>query len=447
MRYRGISFIFLVMIVGACAPKNPYTKSYVSDKVKAQSQFDLIKEKQAGKFDIPPGVELKDGVTEDEAVSVAMWNNAQFQADLVGISFAQADVIDAGIIQNPLIRYLSPNAGIVAQGYIYFYLDAIWQRPRRVAAARGDAKKVAENLVQRTFTLIRDVQVAYADLSLAKTRVNVLSQNAQIRNQMSQLANSRLLNGDISELEATTARVDSVNATDILLRAAQDTSILRYRFNALLGIASQDTVIALQPTPAPNFSPIAKTEVLELAYTYQPEIIASLAAIEAAGKRIGWERSRILVFTAVLNGQNFAGTPSALDKLPGYYQPGFQTELPIFNRNEGKIARAKAELEQASLNYIALRQRIALDVSEAYARYELAYKSYQLWNSNVLPPLERAVYLSQDSYGTGDVSYLPVLEATRQMLDARLRKAEVEAELRRSVSQLNFRIGKQVLNQ
>ena len=148
-----------------------------------------------------------------------------------------------------------------------------------------------------------------------------------------------------------------------------------------------------------------------------------------------------------MNGQNFAGTPSALDKLPGYYQPGFQTELPIFNRNEGKIARAKAELEQASLNYIALRQRIALDVSEAYARYELAYKSYQLWNSNVLPPLERAVYLSQDSYGTGDVSYLPVLEATRQMLDARLRKAEVEAELRRSVSQLNFRIGKQVLNQ
>ena len=447
LRHKFKFLIILIMVLGACAPRNPYTKSYVSDRVKSQSKFDLIEKKLAGKFDVPPGVDLKDGVTEDEAVSLAMWNNAQFQADLVGISFAQADVRDAGIIQNPLLRYLSPNAGIVAQGYIYFYLDAIWQRPYRIAAAKRDAKKVAENLVQRSFTMIRDVQVAYADLALAKARVSILSQNAEIRTQMSVLANSRLRNGDISELEATSARVDSVSATDILLRAAQDTSILKYRFNVLLGIASPDTVITLQPSPARGFSSVAKSEVLDLAYTYQPEIAAATAAIEAAGKRIGWERSRILTFTGVLNGQNIAGTSTAENKLPGTFDLGFQTEIPIFNRNEGRIARAKAELEQASLNYIALRQRVALDVSEAYARYDLAFKSYQLWNSNVLPPLERAVNLSQDSYGTGDVSYLPVLEATRQMLDAKLRKAEVEAELRRSVSQLNFRIGKQVLNQ
>jgi outer membrane protein TolC len=63
-----------------------------------------------------------------------------------------------------------------------------------------------------------------------------------------------------------------------------------------------------------------------------------------------------------------------------------------------------------------------------------------------LPPLEQAVRLSRNSYQTGDVSYLPVLEATRQMLDARVRQAEVEAELRKAVSQLNFRIGKKVIN-
>ncbi len=445
--YQSLAIAFVVIVLGACAPRNPYTRAYVSDRVKAQSQHDIIQKKQAGKFDVPPGVSLHDGVTEEEAVSVALWNNAQFQADLVGISFAQADVKDAGIIQNPLLRYLSPNGGIVAQGYIYFYMDAIWQRPHRVAAAKRDAKKVAENLVQRSFTLIRDVQVAYADLALAKTRVGILSDNEKIRTEMSQLANSRLRNGDISELEATTARIDSVNATDVLLRAAQDTSILRYRFNVLLGIASQDTVIYLQPSLAPGLSPLTKSEVLDMAYTYQPELAAATAAIEAAGKRIGWERSRILTFTGVLNSQNIAGTPTGENKLPGTFDLGFQTEIPIFNRNEGRIARAKAELEQASLNYIALRQRIALDVTEAYARYELAFKSYQLWNSNVLPPLERAVTLSRNSYGTGDVSYLPVLEATRQMLDAKLRRAEVEAELRRSVSQLNFRMGKKVLNQ
>ena len=443
---RGLLIITALILV-ACNPRNPYTRSYLSDRVKAQTQFNIIEKKQAGRFDLPPDVNLGDGINEDEAVSVALWNNAQFQAELIGISFAAADVKEAGIIQNPLLQYLSPNAGIVAQGYMYFYLDALWQRPHRVAAAKRDAHKVTENLVQRSFTLIRDVQVAYADLVLAKTKVDIFTQNAQIRTQMSQLANSRLRNGDISELEATTARIDSVNATDNLLRAVLDTVILRKRFNVLLGIESQDTIISLHQSLTPNFTEIDEASFLKLAYANQPELKAATAAIEAAGQRIGWEHSRILVFTGVLNGQNFAGTPSAENKFPETYNLGLRTEVPIFNWNQGRISRAKAELEQASLNYVALRQRIALDVGETYVRYDLAFKSYQLWNSNVLPNLERAVHLSQDSYGTGDISYLPVLEATRQMLDAKLRKAEVEAELRRSVSQLNFRLGKKVLNQ
>jgi cobalt-zinc-cadmium efflux system outer membrane protein len=441
----GFMILGLGFLLG-CNPRNPYTRSYLSDRVKAQSAFDVTPKKEAGKFTVPPSVQMTDGISEDEAVAIALWNNEQYQADLAGISFAAADVKDAGIIQNPLLQYLSPNGGIVAQGYLYFYLDNIWQRPHRVAAAKRDAKKVAENLVQRSFTLIRDVQMAYADLALAKTRVDILSQNSEIRNQMSQLAGSRLRHGDISELEATTARIDSINAADVLLRAVQDTLILRLRFNVLLGVSSQDTVINLRQSPSPDFKPASKRELIEMAYTYQPELAAAKSAIEAAGQRIGWERSRIAVFTGVLNGQNFAGTPSAEKQFPETFNLGLRTEVPVFNWNQGRISRAKAELEQASHNYVAIRQRVALNVSEAYARYETALKSYQLWNSNVLPSLEQAVLLSQNSYGTGDVSYLPVLEATRQMLDAKLRKSEVEAELRRAVSQLNFSLGKRIIN-
>ncbi|HQQ97626.1 MAG TPA: TolC family protein [Cyclobacteriaceae bacterium] len=438
-------FLISLLLAAGCSPRNPYNRSYVADKVRQQQQYEINQEKKAGKFDVPPGVVLSDGVTEDEAVTVALWNNAQYQADLVGLQFAQADLTDAGIIQNPLVRYLSPNGGIVAQGYIYFYLDAIWQRPNRVAAAKRDAHRVAENTIQRTFTLIRDVQNAYADLVLARKKATILQQNAQIRFQISALAHSRLRNGDISELEATTARVDSVNAADNFLRAALDTTVMRARFNTLLGIRA-DTLIPLQSNKAASWQALDKKQIQELTYSFQPELAGATAAMEAAGKRIGWERSRIITLTGVLNGQNFAGTASAENALPRTFDMGVQTEIPIFNRNQGRIARAKAELQQAALNYVAIRQRIDLDLTESYARYEMAWRSYQLWNSNVLPPLEQAVRLSSNSYQTGDVSYLPVLEATRQMLDAQVRQAEVEAELRKAVSQLNFRIGKKVIN-
>ncbi len=433
-------------ILFSCNPHNPYNRSYLSDRVKHQAQFDVTPQKTAGKFQMPPNVNVGDGISEEEAVTIALWNNEQFQMDLAAISFAQANVKDAGIIPNPLLQYLAPNGGIVAQGYLYFYLDQIWQRPHRVAAAKRDAAAVMENMVQRTFTLIRDVQVAYADFALARSRAGILGENADIRRQMSQLAGSRLRNGDISELEAITARMDSMTAADLFMRAQQDSAVFKFRFNTLLGLPT-DTIIYMSDSPELLGTRAGKTELMEIAYANQPELNAAKMTIEAAGHRLGWERSRIAVLTAVLNGQNFSGTPSENKKFPETYNLGIRTEIPIFNWNQGKIARAKAEIEQASHNYVAIRQRVALAVSEAYARYELALKSYKLWNSSVVPSLEQAVTLSTNTYGTGDVSYLPVLEANRQLLDARLRQAEAVAELRRATSQMNYVLGKRIINQ
>lgn len=434
----------VLIFLWSCNPHNPFTRSYVSDRVKYQTQYEITPAKAAGQFQLPPSVNTSDGISEDEAVTIALWNNEQFQADLAAISFAAADVKEAGVIPNPLLQYLSPHGGIVAQAYIYFYLDQLWQRPHRVAAAKRDAAKVAENMVQRSLTLIRDVQVAYADLYLAKTRAIILAGNADVRIQMSELANSRLRNGDISELEAMTARVDSISATDLWFRGRQDTSVLRYRFNTLLGMPT-DTLFALTLNDVSTTPLASRKELIEIAYANQPELKASLSAIDAAGERLGWERSRIAVFTAVLNGQNFTGTPSETEQFPQTFNLGLRTELPIFNWNQGKIARAKAEIEQSSHTYVAIRQRVTLNVSEAYERYQQAIRSYELWNSSVLPSLEEAVALSNNSYGTGDISYLPVLEANRQLLDARLKQAEAEAEVRRSVSQLNFVLGKRIL--
>ncbi|MBS1979013.1 MAG: TolC family protein [Bacteroidetes bacterium] len=445
MKINALLLVVLAFLAG-CNPRNPYTRSYVSDRVKRQTEFEMTQQKPAGKFELPPGASLADGITEDEAVTIALWNNEQFQADLAAISFAAADVKDAGIIPNPLLQYLSPNGGIVAQAYMYFYLDQLWQRPHRIAAAKRDAAKVAENMVQRSFTLIRDVQVAYADLSLARIRSKILAESAQIRMQMSYLASSRLRNGDISELEAITARMDSANAIDLLMRVQQDTSVFKYRFNTLLGLPTDTTIHLSKSEPVMNHN-VTREELLDIAFSNQPELVASRNAIEAAGHRLGWERSRIAVLTAVLNGQNFAGTPSAEKPIPQTYDLGIRTEIPIFSWNQGRISRAKAEIEQASHNYIALRQRVALTVSEAYARYELAVNSYQLWNKTVIPGLEQAASLSINSYGTGDISYLPVLEANRQLLDAKLKQAEASAELRRSVSQMNYSLGKRILNQ
>ncbi len=434
-----LSGIIFFCLYGCKSPQS-VSRSSVSGSIRKATGFTVPKDVKPGIVVLPPNVTTTDGITEDEAVSIALWNNAQLQADLAAIAVSQADIIEAGIVSNPLLRYLAPGGGIQASGYFNFAFDFLFQRPRRLAAARTDALRVAENSVQKGYTLIRDVQMAYTDYLLSKERFAILAENAHIRKEMAQLANSRLRNGDISELEVNTFRADSASAQDDVIKASLDTMLKKNALNVLVGF-SPDTAIIIQPTTFySDTQKVVEETYLQLAFDYQPELRAAQINIDAIGKRLGWERTRIVAFIGVLNFQHIPGKGGS-KYLPNAFNPGIQIELPFLNRNQGRIARARADMETAAFQYVAARQRIALDVANAYHRYQQAWLSHQVWTAGTLPSLEEAVRLSQSSYSNGDISYLPVLEAQRQLINAKLRRVEIQAELRRSVSSLNFSIG------
>ena len=439
--YRSFLAICLLMaFFTGCKPRQVISRAAVSDSLQKATGFTLQPQSKPGTVSLPPQVNAGDGLTEEEAVSVALWNNAQLQADLAAIAVSQADVTNAGIVSNPLIRYLAPSGGLNVSGYINFAFDFFFQRRQRIAAAQTDALRVAQTSLQRTYTLIRDVQVAYTDLLLSKERLAILRENAQVRKAMADLANSRLRNGDVSELEVVTFRADSASAQDDVVKAVLDTVVRKNSLAVLLGF-SPDTVLTLQPTTFfADSQKVVEQAYLQLAFDYQPELRAAQINMEAIGKRLGWERSRVIAFIPTLNYQHIPGNGGS-KFLPNAFNPGIQVEIPFLNRNQGGIAKAKAELEAAAFQYVAIRQRIALDVENAYRRYDQAWQSYQIWAGSTLPALEEAVRLSQSSYRNGDIPYLPVLEAQRQLLNARLRRVEIQADIRRNVSALNYSIG------
>jgi outer membrane protein, heavy metal efflux system len=51
---------------------------------------------------------VDDGLSRDEAVAIALWNNAAFQVSVSQLGFARADLADAGLISNPVLSLLFP---------------------------------------------------------------------------------------------------------------------------------------------------------------------------------------------------------------------------------------------------------------------------------------------------------------------------------------------------
>jgi cobalt-zinc-cadmium efflux system outer membrane protein len=415
--------------------------------------------KEAG-WALPEGVSLDDGLTEDEAVAIALWNNPALQAEMTALGLARADLIEAGQLRNPSLTMIFPFSTRILESVANWPFEALWQRPRRVASAKLELERVGESLVSRALDLVRDTRLAYVEYALAQRRASIAAEATRERGEIVTITNARFRAGDISELETGAARLDSRLAEEQSTRLNHDMVIARDRLRATLGVASNDSSfeIILSPAPEPAVVDLAarvKTQsatpanvdsdpqtilnrLIEQALEARPELKAAQLAIEAAGQRAKWERSRILAVSAIAKEYGRGAN--------GFEQgPGLQIDLPIFNRNQGGISRAEAEIERAAKQLIAARQRVVAETREAYAQLEQARESSDLWRARLLPPLEEDIRSAERAYKAGDVSYLFVLETTRRLTDARLREIELQAAKARSLIALERSVGRRLI--
>lgn len=427
----------LIFLATGCVVHSPYDRSYVSQGIKDRTAQELGQRTQPGRFSLPEGVLFEDGLSEDEAVAVALWNNAQFQADLAALGFAEADLVEANMLPNPVFSLLFPIGPKLLEADLEMPIDVLWQRPHRIAAAEIDAQALAENLVEHGLGLIRDVQTTYADLWLAEERARLAHEDLHLRAQMAEFAQAQLRAGDISELAASDARVNSLRAADVARNLAKEAALLRHRLGTLLGLVSDDVQFELIPLDAVPRTQTSIDELVKTALTARPDLRAAELEIEAAGKRVGLEQSKIYNLIAIIDAKD-----EGEDSLT--VGPGLAAEIPVFNQNKGGITRAEAELEQATRQYEVVRQNIISQVREAYIQYVSAREEFELWNGQVIPFLEDILEQTQKTLAAGEVSYLSILETREKLVDARLREAELAAQQRRTAAELNYSVGKKV---
>ncbi len=433
----GATLLALVLVVAvACVPELPRSRTWVSDELASRTGMGLRKQPDR-ELAMPPGVRNDGSLTVDEAVAVALWNNAAFQSDLAQLGVARADLADAGVLPNPILSLLFPVGAKQLEITVKQSLGAIWQRPRRVAAARKDAARVAELMVQRGLDLARDVRVAYGDVVLAEQRVVLSAEADVIWAGLLAIADARLQAGDASRREVVSASADARVAHAATEHAATEVEVARGTLRGLLG-APTGFALKLDPGASADASPSrpwmsARTATsddaapwIATALAARPDLRAASLAVEAASERAGLERRRIIELVGILD-INGSGPEIG---------PGLEVPLPLFDQRQAGRIRARAELERASWAYVGLRRQIAREVHAAHARLVLAEAALGTWQTDILPARAEATRLATRAFERGEESHLVVLEATRTYVETKQRSAELAAERSRAAAEL-----------
>lgn len=360
---------------------------------------------------------LQDKLTADGAMQVALLHNRELQALYAELGVAQADLVQAGLLRNPVfdgeIR-VPVGGGPVALEFnaVLHFLD-IFSLPlrKRVAAARFEAAKL--QVTGAVLDFAATVQGAFYRHQADEQMIELLQTIVQALTISLEVAQRLHAAGNITDLDLARERALAEDAK-LQLRAAE-TAVRQSRehLNTLMGLWGQQTAwqidrrlpnIPEQPLPFDGLETQALRQSIDLASARQRMIVA--------GEQVGTSRATALLPEAELGGGGERGE--------GGWEVGpvFEFPIPLFDQGQARLGRAMAELRRAQQEYYALGVRIRSTARAVRERVQGAQDRALYYRDIVLPLRERIVNETQLQYNAMQLGVFDLLRAREQQIQA-----------------------------
>ena len=140
-------------MLSACATESEFDRGFISSELveRVGTSLPAASAVPAGEF--PEQVSLEDGLSEAEAVTVALWNNADFHGDLAQLGLARADLLEAGILPNPVLALVFPGNTKLREGTLAFPVDLLQRVKADVIERFSATQRVPRQLVDPAMPL------------------------------------------------------------------------------------------------------------------------------------------------------------------------------------------------------------------------------------------------------------------------------------------------------
>ena len=118
--------------------------------------------------------------------------------------------------------------------------------------------------------------------------------------------------------------------------------------------------------------------------------------------------------------------------------------LPVFNRNQGEIERARLEYRQLEARLSALRASVAAEVESSYEQYAIAGTMLSNLETDMLEQSRDVRRVAEESYRAGTIKLLEFLDARRAYTDTMQSYNDARASYARSLYSMESVSGKSV---
>ena len=366
-------------------------------------------------------------LTLDEAVREAMAHNLDLAAARYDISVAEARQITAALRPNPVMTASADHLDLLGTGYntinnggpneyalrTDFVLERGRKREARMnlpAAERGLAQLDFQDAMRR---LMFDVSSAFVDIQSAKENLALAEDNLRTLNGIVEINTVRVRTGDLAGVELERSQVAALQYETAVKQAGLR---LRQAQTALLLLLGRPGGAGVEITGLlrRDLQPLQLEQLHSSARTRRPDLLAvkQAQARSQADLRLQLAQGRIDYTAGVEYRRQQAA--NAFGNSIGLF---FSAPLPVFNRNQGEIARAGRELDQSGARIRALAARVDNEVDAAWQQYSTARSLLESIEETVLAKAKSVRERTDYSYRRGEASFVEFLDAQRAFND------------------------------
>lgn len=353
----------------------------------------------------------------EEAVQIALVSNRRLQATYEELSISQADVVQAGLLQNPVLSGglqlpISGKGSVIHVGIEQDFLSLLMLPARkRLAEAAFEATKL--RVAHEVVSLGLEVKIAYLTLQAAEQIVAVRRQVLDAADAALELATRQSEAGTLGELELENEREAFDRVRIEQAKGEVEVGSLREKLDRLMGLwgaqASRWSLAAGLPPLPPDDPTAAHLEAL--AVTQRLDVLAAEQEVVVRTKALAVASDWRWLGSAQV-GADFEHEPDG-----NYLGPTASAELPLFDQKQALVARLDAARRQAEATLYALAVDVRSEVRQARARLGFSRRLAEHYRDVVIPRRERLVALTQQHYDAMLMGVYQLLAAKQAELD------------------------------
>jgi len=392
-------------------------------------------------------------VTVSQAVQEAVEKNLGLLAERYNLTIADAHIVTARLRPNPVLSLYTdlqpwlgngatelnqtgpPEYGIRA--------DFIWERGRkrsyRIEAAEQEKAVAKWQLLNATRALALDVQNAFVEVLLAKETLALAERNQESFRRIVEVSKERVRVGDLAQVELVRTQLAELQFNNAVIQAHSRLRIAKQRLQLLMGRAPPSELFDVVGDMRREPLPFTLEELWRQALARRPDYQAALRdqARSVAEVRLQIAQGKVdfVIGAEYRRQQGLAGTGNSL----GFF---FSAPIPLFNRNQGEIARAGRERQQVEARTRAREAEIRGELDAAWQSYDTARSLLTRIEGEMLDKARSVLASMEYSYRAGEASLVEFLDAQRAFNDTMQGYNEARAQYARGLYLIDSVTGK-----